>query len=185
MPWFEPVIATGSILTKAPNLGQSLLMLLDGLQPTGVTTIVLDQNHISPALGAAASLNPILTVQVLETSTFLNLGTVISPVGEARLGTPVLRVKVAYPDKSESTLEVKQGSLEVLQLPFGQTANIHITPLHRFDVGMGGPGRGGGLRVTGGALGIIFDARGRPLNLVDDAARRRQMINKWRWTLGC
>jgi hypothetical protein len=185
LPWFEPIVATGSVITRAPNLAQSLLMLLDGLQPTGVTTIVLDQNHISPALGVAAAINPVLAVQVLETSTFQNLGTVISPIGNARYGSPVVRLRMVYEDGSETSSEVKQGSIEVLPLPAGQSAKLHLTPLQRYDVGMGGVNRGGGLRVVGGALGVVIDARGRPVKMPDDAGRRRELIKKWRTSLGC
>ncbi|MDD2694414.1 MAG: glutamate mutase L [Anaerolineales bacterium] len=175
----EPVLALGSVLTQAPKLAESMLMLLDGLQPTGVTTFVLDQNHLIPGLGAAAASNPILAVQVLESGALLNLGTVISPVGNARYGTPILRVRMTVAGGHEARLEVKYGSLIVLPLPVGQSAQLQLRPLQRFDVGMGGGGRGGSLRVTGGALGLIIDARGRPLQLSKDPARRREMIKRW------
>lgn len=184
LPWFEPIVASGSVLTRAPNMAQSLLILLDGLQPTGITTLVLDQNHIAPALGTAAAINPLLTVQVIESSTFLNLGTVISPVGNARPGTPILRLRMTLESGDETNLEIKQDALEVLPLPLGQTAKLHLQPLHRYDIGMGGAGRGGGLKVVGGVVGVIIDARGRPIRKVDDPARRRESINKWLWSLG-
>ncbi len=184
LPGFEPIVASGSVLTRAPNDAQSLLLLLDGIQPTGVTTLVLDQNHISPGLGAAAAINPLLAVQVLEASTFHNLGTVVSPTGSSRYGTPVVRARMVYEDGKETSLEVKQGAIEALPLSAGQSAKLHLTPLHRYDVGMGGGGRGGGLRVVGGALGVIIDARGRPVQLPDDPARRRDLNHKWRWALG-
>lgn len=183
-PWFEPIVAGGGILTNAPTRGQTLLMVLDGLQPTGITTVVLDQNDLSPPLGAAASVNPTLTVQVLESGTFQNLGTVIAPISSARPGTPVLHVRLVYEAGSEMKLDVKQGSIETLPLPVGQAARLHLQPLQRAHLGMGGPGRGGSLRVVGGALGIVIDARGRPLRLPDDAGRRRELIKKWIWTLG-
>lgn len=185
LPPLEPIIGMGSVLTRAPNLSQALLMLLDGLQPTGVTTLVLDQNHLSPVLGAAAAINPLLVVQVLESNTFLNLGTVIAPVSDTRLGTPILRLRLIAENGAETKLDVKQGSLEVLTLPMGQPAQIHLQPLHRCDVGMGGPGRGGKLRIVGGVLGVVVDARGRPLKLPADRVRRRELLGKWRWTLGC
>ncbi len=183
LPWFEPIMATGSVLTHAPTPGQSLSMLLDGLQPTGVTTILLDQNDLVSALGAAADVNPLLAIQVLGSNTVLNLGAVIAPVGKARPGAPILRIRVTYEDGNESNVEVKNGSLEVLPLPLGQTANLRLQPLHRFDVGMG-PGRGGRLQVIGGDLGVVIDARGRPLTLHPDPDRRRALLKKWLWTLG-
>jgi hypothetical protein len=184
LPWFEPIVASGSVLTRAPHHAHTLLMLLDGLQPTGVTTLVLDQYHLAPALGAAAAVNPLLTVQVLESSAFLNLGTVIIPVSKAQPGTPVLRIRMTNEAGSETRVDIKQGALEVLPLPIGQPARLHLQPLHRADIGMGGAGRGGSLRVVGGELGVIVDARGRPLRLPEDPSRRREQINKWLWTLG-
>jgi hypothetical protein len=184
LPWFEPIIASGSVLTRAPSLAQSLLMLLDGLQPTGITTIWLDQNHLMPALGAAAAVNPLLAVQVIDSSTFLNLGTVITPVSNVRPGTPVLRLTMTTEGGAESSLEVRQGSLDMLPLPFGQSARLQVTPLHGADVGMGRPGRGGGVRVVGGALGLVVDARGRPLRLANDPERRAEAFKKWLWTFG-
>jgi hypothetical protein len=184
LPWFEPIMATGSVLTHAPTLGQTMLMLLDGLQPTGVTTIVLDQNDVAPALGGAAETNPLLAVQVLESNTFLNLGTVISPVGNARPGNPILRVRLTFDDGNETKVEVKYGTITVLPVPQGQSAHLRLQPLHRFDVGMGGPGRGGRLRVVGGALGVVIDARGRPIYLGEDPRRLRELHKKWLWILG-
>jgi hypothetical protein len=183
LPHFEPILASGSVLSHAPTPGQALMMLLDGLQPSGVTTILLDQNDLVAALGAAAEANPVLAVQVLGSNTMLNLGTVISPVGKSRLGVPVLRVRITYEDGRENSIEVKYGSLDVLPLNLGETATLRLQPLHRFDAGMG-PGRGGRLQVVGGVLGVIIDTRGRPVSLHDDPDRRRDILKKWLWTLG-
>ncbi|HWQ83484.1 MAG TPA: glutamate mutase L [Anaerolineales bacterium] len=184
LPWFKIIVASGAALTKAPSLGQALLMLLDGLQPVGTATVGLDTNHLASALGAAAEINPILTVQVLDSGTFQYLGSIISPVGGSPVGSPILRVKLQREGGDDSTLEVRQGALEVLPLSSGKTATLHLQPMHRYDVGMGGPGRGGRLTVHGGALGVIIDARGRPLQLPSDAGRRRELYRKWLWTLG-
>jgi len=183
LPWFEPIMATGSVLTKAPTHGQSMLMLLDGLQPAGVTTILLDQNNLVSALGAAADVNPLLGVQVLGSNTMLNLGAVIAPVGSARIGTPILRVEVTHDNGREFNVEVKHGALKVISLPMGEVATLRLQPLHRFDVGMG-PGRGGRLQVVGGSLGVVIDARGRPLILNSDPARRREQIKNWQSVFG-
>jgi hypothetical protein len=184
LPWFEPIIASGSVLTQAPTRGQALLTLLNAVQPTGVTTIALDRNNLAAALGAAAGVNQFLTIQSLDATNFLNLGTVISPVGVASVGTPVLQVRMSYADGHESNLEIKAGALEVIPLPMGQFGSLHLQPLHRFDVGMGGPGRGGSVKVMGGVFGVVIDARGRPLRLLSDPVRRREVFKKWLWTFG-
>lgn len=183
LPPFEPIIAAGSVFSNIASSAHAMLMLLDGLQPVGITTLLVDQHHISSALGAASVINPMLAVQVLDTA-FLYLGTVISPIGSAKPGTPVLRLKMVYENQHEAVMDVKQGTLEIIPLPPGQTATLHLRPLHRYDVGMKGPGRGGKLRVHGGALGVVIDARGRPLRLPNDDERRRESLKKWLWMLG-
>jgi hypothetical protein len=183
LPWFEPLVGAGSVLTNAPSRGQSLMMLLDGLQPVGVTTVVLDQNNLIPALGAAAPVNSLLPIQLLETSTFMNLGSVISVVSNASPGAPVLRARVKFASGSESVVDVRSGALEVIPLPMGESARIQLQPLNRSDVGMGGPGRAGSVKVTGGLAGVVIDARGRPLRLAKDPGKRRELLKKWVWSL--
>jgi hypothetical protein len=179
LPWMEPIIATGDVISRAPYLGQALLMLLDGLQPGGITTVALDQNNITAALGAAAKVNPLLAVQVIETSTFLNLGTIIAPIGVARYGTPILRVRMTSSSGAETTREVRFGTIEVLPVNRGERVKLHLRPLHQFDVGMGGPGKAGEVQAVGGALRVVIDARGRPLQLSHDPARRRKLAQRW------
>jgi hypothetical protein len=184
-PYFEPILAGGSVVTRAPTLGQSLLILLDAIQPVGITTVILDQNNLLPALGAAASRNSILPIQVLESGAFLGLATVVAPYVNARLGTPVLGARLMYQNGNESQIEVKQGSLEVMPLPAGQSGRLYLQPLHHADLGFGPDRtREDGIPVAGTALGLVIDARGRPLRFPADDMRRREIIKKWQWTLG-
>ncbi len=184
LPVLEPIILSGAVFSNAPSHGQIISTLLNALQPVGVTTIALDSNNIASALGAAAEINPLLTVQAADSYNFTNLCTVVSPVGKAAPGTPVLRVRVKYPDGNESMTEVKYGTIEVISLPVGQAVVLQLQPLHRFDIEMGGPGWGGGVKIVGGSLGLVVDARGRPLALSQDAGRRQEMLKKWLWTFG-
>lgn len=184
-PCFDLILGAGGVLTQAPTKGQSLLMLLDAVQPVGVTALFLDQNNLLPALGAAAARNPLLPVQVIESGAFLRLATVVAPAVTAKLGTPVLEVRLATQDGSETRLSVKQGALELLPLAAGQAGQLFVRPLHHADIGFG-PGRAPaeGIPVTGAALGVVIDARGRPLRFPADHVRRREIIKKWLWTLG-
>lgn len=179
LPWLEPIIATGNVIARAPNLAQALLILLNGIQPSGITTIAVDQNNLTAALGAAARVNPVLAVQVIETSTYLNLGTIIAPVGYARFGTPILRVRMYQSSGKETSREIKFGSIEVLPVNQGERVKLHLRPLHQFDIGMGSPGKAGEVQVVGGALGIVIDARGRPLHIPSDPERRLNLIQRW------
>lgn len=185
MPYFEPILACGSVITRAPTLGQSLLILLDGIQPVGITTMILDQNNLLPALGAAASRNSILPIQILESGAFLGLATVVTPYNTSRAATPILKGRLVYQNGNESSLDIKQGTLEVFPLPVGQSGRLYLQPSHHTDIGFG-PGRTteSGIPITGTALGLVIDARGRPLRLPADAVRRRDIAKKWLWLLG-
>ncbi len=101
----------------------------------------------------------------------------------ANYGDQILHAKLAYTDGTEARAEVKFGGLEILPLPSGKTARLSLQPLHRADAGLG-PGKSGTTTVTGGALGVVIDARGRPLNLPTDQVRRRELMKRWSYTVG-
>lgn len=183
MPLFEPILAGGGAVSDAPTPGQSLLLLLDALQPVGITSIILDQNNLLPLLGAAAESNYLLPVQILESGAFMSLGTIVSVISSASHGTPVIRARLTYEDGSDARAEVKFGGLELLPLNTGQTARLTLQPLHRSDIG-NGPGRSAAVQVAGGVMGVVIDARGRPLALPEDPVRRRELFKKWLWTVG-
>ena len=185
MPPLEPIIATGGAIAQAPRPGYAALALLDAVQPRGITTLVLDPYNLVPAVGAAAGLLPMITVQVLESGSFVSLGTVVSPVGRGREGKPVLRIRIE-PESGGEPIEgiVRYGQLVLLPLRQGEHARMTLRPEKGFDVGFGGRGKAGGLRVAGGALGVIIDARGRPLDLSNDPAHRRELNQKWLYDIG-
>ncbi len=180
---FEPVLASGLVISSTTP-AQSLLTILDGLQPWGVTTVILDPYGLASALGAVAPANALLPVQVLESSALLNLGTVISPVSRAKFGTPILKVRIEY-EVGESVLqEIRQGSITMLPIQPGQTARIHLQPLRPVILDPARKETYRSFKVIGGACGAVIDARGRPLNLIGDDARRRDMLKKWVAALG-
>jgi hypothetical protein len=183
MPPLDLIIGGGGALSDGPSLGQSLLLMLDAIQPVGILPMLLDQNNLLPLLGVAASRNQYLPVQVIESGAFIGLGTVVSVIASASYGDQVLRARLAYADGTEARAEVKFGGLEILPLPAGQTARLSLQPLRRADAGLG-PGKAGAIQVTGGALGVVIDARGRPLQLPSDPVRRRELMKRWSYAVG-
>jgi len=180
----EPIIASGEVLTAASTPGKTLLMVLDGIQPSGVTTIVLDRYQILPLLGAVAPSLPVLPVHLLETGAFQNLGTVIIPRSPALSGEPVLTVEVQKEGGNNFDVEITQSSLKRIVVQVNEPAVLILKPERQTDVGFGGPGIGGRIKVTGGALGVVIDARGRPILLPADEEARIALIQRWQWTLG-
>jgi hypothetical protein len=183
MPPLDLILGAGGVISEGTSLGQSLLLLLDAIQPVGIMPVLLDQNNLLPLLGVAASRSHYLPVQVIESGAFIGLGTVISVIASANYGDQVLRARLSYADGTEARAEVKFGGLEILPLPNGQTARLSLQPFHRADAGLG-PGKNGTVTVTGGALGVVIDARGRPLQIPNDPVRRRELMKRWSYAVG-
>ncbi|MFO3795675.1 MAG: glutamate mutase L [Anaerolineales bacterium] len=183
LPSLEMILLSGATLTHTSRFGQSLLTVLDAVQPIGLTSILVDTNGLLPMLGMAAERNSLLPIHVLESNAFLNLGTVVSVVASGAYGTPVLRARLSYPDGHEARIEVRYGNLEIIPLPPGNMARLSLEPARHVNIGLG-RGRGGTFTIAGGLLGVIIDARGRPLELPADAVRRRELAKKWLWTMG-
>jgi hypothetical protein len=181
---YEPVIASGLDLTHAPSPGEVLFTLLNGLQPWGVTTMVLDKYHVLPLLGKIGEVEAVLPVQVLSSSAFENLGTVLSTVGDLTEGKTALNIHVETASGKDTTVEIKQGALKRLLIPAGETAVLTLMPHQRIDIGFGGRGQGGRLKVIGGTLGAVIDARGRPVPMPIEEAARIGKLQAWLGELG-
>lgn len=178
-PEFHLIIGSGGVLANAPQVGQAALMLLDGLQPVGVSSLALDPSGLLALLGAVARHSPLAAAQLARCDALLKLGAIVAPVGVAREGEIALTCTVHYEDGHSLEARVAYGSLEVIPLTTGQMAELELRPTRRFDIGLGIRGRARRARVEGGAIGIIMDARGRPLLLAGDAKEQQEKVQDW------
>ena len=184
LPPMEPIVVSGGVLSRAPRPGYAALAVLDSVQPTGVATLILDPHNLTPALGVAAGVVPLATVQALDSGSYVSLGTVVAPVGGGRPGRPMLRLRMDREGGESVEGQLRYGQLSVLPLRQGEFAKLTLRPERGFDVGFGGPGRAGAVRVSGGAVGVILDGRGRPLDLNREGGRWRDLVQKWLWDIG-
>lgn len=177
-PW-NLVVGAGRALTGTPAAGHAAITLIDGLEPWGVTTLTLDKNGLANMLGLIATVDAAAAAQVVAQEALLNLGTVIAPAGHRSFGKPVMTIKLNLPGGETVEKEIMYGSVEVINLPPGQKATLKMRPARHFDIGLGEPGREATAEVEGGILGIIFDARGRPLRLPADDEQRQAQLQQW------
>lgn len=184
LPLCDTIVIAGGILARAPRAGQVVLIVLDSLQPIGITTLVLDRYGLAHALGNVARVKPLAAVEALDAGSLTNLGTVIAPIGEAEDGKAILEMDVTYENRSRLHVDVHQGDLEILPLPVGEEAILEIYPRPNIDAGLGGEGQGGKRRVSGGVAGLIIDARGRPLRPSRYPEKRREQMQQWLWAAG-
>lgn len=180
---FEPIFVCGSTITRAATPQQILLTLLDGIQPTGIFPLILDKHGLLPVLGAISSLNQVLPIQVMETTAFTNLATVLTIESRASEGTPIVNARLTYKTGNYMDLEVKQGSIATLPLTSGETGALTLSYSHRTFV-EGLINSEEPIRVRGGICGIVLDARGRPLRLARTESLRREQYKRWMFMLG-
>ena len=183
LPACQMILVRGSTLTHTSQQGQAILMLLDALQPTGVFSVVLDRYGLLPSLGALAAIEPLPVVQTLESGVLSNLGWVVVPTGSGQTGQKILDVTMEMEQGQKVGEEVEYGSLTILPLRPGQKAQVMLKPIGRFDVGRG-PGKERKLTIHGGTVGLVIDARGRPLQLPKDDTARRTLIRQWLFDVG-
>ncbi len=185
LPPVEPIVAAGATLARAPKPGYTALMLLDALQPTGVSTLVLDPYSLAPALGATAGPLPVATVQLLEAGVLVSLGTIVCPIGRGRPGRKVLSYELELEDSGQRVSgEIESGQIKTIPFGPGKFGKLSLRPERGYDVGFGSLGRSGSLRVSGGLVGVIIDARGRPLILPADRGQQIELNQRWLWEIG-
>jgi len=174
LPAFRPIIAAGSILTQAQHPGIAALLLLDALQPVGITELQIDPYNLLSSLGVVAYLKPLITVQALEAPGLVSLGTAFSPQGRVRYGQDVMYVQARLADGQVLNHTVRGGEIWMVPALPGDPVEVAV----RLRGGLTISGRRRfKLRVTAGAAGVIFDGRGRPLVMPrprDRAARFMQ-----------
>ncbi|MDZ4771271.1 MAG: glutamate mutase L [Chloroflexota bacterium] len=177
MPAFERVIGAGAGLTGTGRPGMTAMLMLDALQPIGVSRLQIDSNALIPALGALARINPTAVVQVLDAGGVEDLGTAISLSGTPRAGAVVVSVTVKQENGDNSIITVEGGALHLIPLSIGVRATVTVR-VRGAGLNIGGRRRVR-LEVTGGTAGLIIDARGRPLPLDAALAARATQIVTW------
>ena len=180
------ILATGGVLSHAPKYGQAALMLLDALQPQGVTSLVLDRTMLVTQLGAVATVAPVAAVQVNENDAVTHrLGTCVIPFGAIPQGQIAVRVGIEYRNGRQLTVDVIGGSIEVIPLRSNEQALLSLFPAPGVDVGLGAGERARAAEeIDGGLIGLIIDARGRPLALPTNERERQTRIQQWMQAIG-
>jgi hypothetical protein len=174
------LIGSGRTIAAAPLPAQSMQLLLDGIRPIGIVQVAID-----PA-GALAPLGALRDDEIVE-----GLGTLrddlLAPLGAAivctggRSGHPAMRVmvhRVGWP--SLGPIEVRPGQLEVVPLPRGQLADVEIELDPAASLGAARRARRLHATVSGGAVGLVLDARDAPLLLPRRNDDRRAVLTSWR-----
>lgn len=169
------IIGSGGILSHSPRRVQSLLMMLDAFGASGITEFMVDSIFMMPHLGVLAEINERAALEVLFHDCLVPLGVCIAPVGEKQ--ETMGNYSVVCPAGTREGV-LKRG--ELIRLPLGdkEEAEITFTPVRGVNAGAG-PGKMITRKVTGGAVGIVFDGRGRPISLPENEDERIRTLQQW------
>ena len=174
------IIGSGRTIAAAPHPAQAFRMLLDGVRPLGVTQIAID-----PA-SALAPIGSLVDDELREGLALLSEDLVV-PLGTAvvsRGGTPgqvAMRITMhrsGWP--TPMPIELRVGQIQVVPLPAGQEADLLIEPGAGVSLGSGRRSPRIQVTVTGGAVGLVLDARGVPIALPRRGDDRRTVLASWR-----
>ena len=177
MKKLDLLVGSGGVLSHAPKRSQAMMMLIDSFQPEGVTRIAVDSIFMMPHLGVLSTVNENAASEVFEKDCLVNLGTCITVSNIGKIGEDCADYKIKSGEKIEEG-RLKCGALKMIPLPDGCIGTIEVFPKRGFDVGLG-KGLPIKREIYGGVVGIVLDARGRPIRMHSNKTIDKHLINKW------
>ena len=174
----DMIVGSGGVLAHAPEFAQTAIMMMDAYAPEGKTTLAKDSIFMMPQLGILSTLLPDAATQVFERDCLVRLGDCIAPVGTAKEGDECVAVTL-----NGKTTAVPFGTIKVLPMPLGTEATIEVRPARGFDIGAG-KGKSATFAVDGGEVGLIIDARGRPIAIPSSDSGRAAKMREWLAAMG-
>jgi uncharacterized protein (TIGR01319 family) len=169
------IVGSGGVLSHAPRRSQAMMMMIDAFQPQGVTMIAVDSIFMMPHLGVLSKINEKAATEVFEKDCLIYLGPCISLTNSGKHGSHCLDCSITYSDGKKTEDSLSFGEIKVFELKEGEKAEVEISPDKKFDFG---EGKGKKLikEVVGGVVGLVIDARGRPLSL--DSSKGREPLSE-------
>jgi hypothetical protein len=177
------VIGAGRTIAAAPHPAQAARMLLDGVRPLGIAQLAVDAGAVLGPLGSLPDDEVREGLSLLGGDLIVPLGTsVVCRGGEhGRVAMRVTIHRSGWP--SQAPVEVRTGQLHVVPLPRGQEAELTVEPAGGVSLGAARRSPRIQATVTGGAVGVMLDARGIPIALPRRGDDRREVLAGWRDTL--
>ena len=171
------IVGSGGVLSHAPRRNQSMSMMIDSFQPQGITFVSVDSIFMMPHLGVLSKINEKAATEVFEKDCMIYLGTCVAPFGVAKPETKVMSYKINMGGKIFEE-EINFGQIKFYNLGLGEEAEVELCPTRNFDLG-NGFGKTVKGKVKGGVVGLVFDARGRPIVFPADEQVRKEKVTEW------
>ena len=113
----------------------------------------------------------------IEKDCLIRLGTCIAPVGKLSASEIPLQVNLEFKNGEKKDIEVRYGELIRIEAEYEEIKAV-LTPAKGVDVGAG-DGEQISTNIFGGQVGIVFDGRGRPLEIDASSSKRISNLKKW------
>ncbi len=191
---YDRVFVGGGVLRHAPHPGLAVLTVLDALQPTSSENVMaldlhLDSLGLMNACGTLAFSEPDAALTLFERDLMGNtpLATVITTLGDGRVGEIAVEAELRVEGGATQTARVAHGEIARLSLSPDRHGTLTLRPAAGVRIGRNAPGAEVAsdlAAIHGSALGIVIDARGRPLRLPDEPQARQQALWSWLVALG-
>ena len=172
------IVGSGGVLSHAPRMDQTVAMIIDAFEPRGVTRVAKDSIFMMPHLGVLSGTDEAAAASVFERDCVVDLCTCVAPAGAFKHGRVCAELTLAPESGPPSSMTLRWGQVQSIELPAGQVASLEISPRNGADFGAG-KGRRLSTKVRGGPCGVIFDCRGRPL-VWPQAASTSSPVASWR-----
>lgn len=172
------MVGSGGVLSHAPRMNQTAMMMIDAFQPEGITRVAKDSIFMMPHLGVLAQVHPKAALEVFEKDCLIYLGTCIAPSGLTKEDKEVMEYEISLPNGKVEGGVLKFGQVKLIPLGTGETAIFRGKPAKGFDLGKG-KGVNVEQEIWGGTVGIMLDGRGRPLELPKDDSHRVKKLIEW------
>ncbi|MCH7701514.1 MAG: glutamate mutase L, partial [Planctomycetes bacterium] len=117
----DMLVGSGGVLSHAPRMEQTAMMLIDSFEPEGITTLTKDSIFMMPHLGVLAQVHPKAAMEVFDRDCLIYLGTCIAPAGRGKPG----KACFSYTLKGETINEsgrIAWGEMKRIRLGVGETA---------------------------------------------------------------
>ena len=177
------LVGSGGVMSHAPRRSQSMMLLVDAFQPEGTTRLAVDSIFMMPHLGVLTEVHDQAATEVFNKDCIIYLGTCFAPVGDMRFGDKAFSYKLELETGETMEGELNFGDLKLIPyglndkgLPLRGTATI--TPSRNLDMGAG-RGRPVKGEIYGGVVGILLDARGRPIKFATERSERVKQLETW------
>jgi hypothetical protein len=186
------LIIAGRPFSTMHSPALATLGLLDVFQPdpaSGIVDIVLDTDGLLFAAGAIGERSPAIAADVVEHDLLTPFAAAVVVKGSGAEGDLAVRGQIRYTDGETARFTVAAGALHRVSIDTGRAATVSLVCESGFTIG--GEERFQDLLIGGddatilpGEMGILIDARGRPLRHAADAGSRAHRVSSWLDELG-